>query len=162
MNSAIHYRIATEHDRDGIGGVLAACYAIDNARAGAAVFMHERSAGHSYIAAVADNAIIGIVAWVYHGLTHHGLCELDRIAVLQQYRGHNISRALYDHLVRNVSAYYQAHGHAVRKLYLLTHESNKRAHAFYEKLGFTHETTLRDHYYAGENERLYSVFFPVS
>jgi RimJ/RimL family protein N-acetyltransferase len=47
----------------------------------------------------------------------------------------------------------------IRKLYLLTHEDNKNAHAFYEKIGFEHETTLKDHYYDNKDERVYSMFF---
>ena len=48
-----------------------------------------------------------------------------------------------------------------RGTYLLTHEENKLAHKFYEKVGFKHETTLSDHYYKDVNERVYSIFFNV-
>ena len=50
-------------------------------------------------------------------------------------------------------------GEKIRKLYLLTHEDNVDAHIFYEKVGFVHETTLKDHYYKDQNERVYSKFF---
>jgi len=50
-------------------------------------------------------------------------------------------------------------GENIRKLYLLTHEDNIDAHIFYEKVGFVHETTLKDHYYKDQNERVYSKFF---
>jgi len=41
----------------------------------------------------------------------------------------------------------------------LTHEDNTSAHIFYEKVGFTHETTLTGHYYDDKDERVYSIFF---
>ena len=47
----------------------------------------------------------------------------------------------------------------LRKLYLLTHADNTRAHKFYEKLGFKHETTLKQHYYSDKDEFIYSLFF---
>ena len=50
-------------------------------------------------------------------------------------------------------------GESIRKLYLLTHEDNVDAHIFYKKVGFVHETTLKDHYYKDQNERVYSKFF---
>ena len=46
----------------------------------------------------------------------------------------------------------------IRKLYLLTHEENVDAHNFYEKVGFDHETTLKDHYYKYQNERILKIF----
>ena len=30
---------------------------------------------------------------------------------------------------------------------------------FYEKVGFKHETTLKDHYYKDQDERVYTIFF---
>ena len=48
-----------------------------------------------------------------------------------------------------------------RKLYILTHENNVDAHSFYEKIGFIHETSLKDHYYENQNERVYSKFFEI-
>ena len=31
----------------------------------------------------------------------------------------------------------------------------------YEKIGFSHETSLKDHYYTNQNERVYSKFFEI-
>ena len=61
-----------------------------------------------------------------------------------------------EHLVAEV---YKKHGFKSRKLFILTHEDNKRAHAFYKKMGCKHETTLKNHYYHGKDERVYSIFF---
>ena len=64
-------------------------------------------------------------------------------------------------MIDDADSYYKSLGEKIRKLYLLTHEENKLAHKFYEKVGFKHETTLSDHYYKDVNERVYSIFFNV-
>ena len=35
----------------------------------------------------------------------------------------------------------------------------QKHHKFYEKLGFKHETTLKQHYYSDKDEFIYSLFF---
>ena len=94
-----------------------------------------------------------------HGLPKHQLCELDRIAVLPEYRGKGIARQLFNALIKDSKAFYKKNKSKLRKLYLLTHADNIRAHKFYEKLGFKHETTLKYHYYKDKDEYVYSTFF---
>ena len=94
-----------------------------------------------------------------HGLPKHGLFELDRICILSEARGKGVGRKLVDKLIDNASKWYDNESEKIRKLYLLTHEDNKNAHSFYEKVGFSHETTLKDHYYKDQDERVYVMFF---
>ena len=94
-----------------------------------------------------------------HGLPKHQLCELDRIAVLPEYRGKGVARQLFIALIKDAKQFYKKHKSKLRKLYLLTHADNIRAHKFYEKLGFKHETTLKQHYYKNKDEYVYSIFF---
>ena len=72
-----------------------------------------------------------------------------------------VGNKLVDAMIADADSYYKSLGEKIRKLYLLTHEENKLAHKFYEKVGFKHETTLSDHYYKDVNERVYSIFFNV-
>ena len=94
-----------------------------------------------------------------HGLPKHQLCELDRIAVLPEYRGKGIAQKLFNSMVKDAKVFYKKNKSKLRKLYLLTHADNTRAHKFYEKLGFKHETTLKQHYYKNKDECVYSRFF---
>jgi len=55
--------------------------------------------------------------------------------------------------------FYNIKGFKLRKLFLQTHVSNVRAQNFYKKIGFFHEATLKDHYYNGEDEMIFSMFF---
>ena len=152
-------RKATIKDAKGIANVLVQSYNIKDLKEGINVFNNETKKLHHYIAAEEKGKIIGIVTWVMHGLPKHQLCELDRIAVLPEYRGKGVARKLFDALIIDAKSFYKKNKSRLRKLYLLTHAGNIRAHKFYEKLGFKHETTLKSHYYKDKDEYMYSMFF---
>ena len=152
-------RKATKKDVQGIALVLKESYNIDSIEEGKATFLSEFMKGINYIVAEEQGKIIGITTWVMHGLYKHGLIELDRIAVLPEYRGKGISKKIYQALIDDAKKEYEREGKKLRKLFLLTHASNARAHSFYEKIGLKHETTLKSHYYSNEDEWVYSVFF---
>jgi len=154
-------RKAASKDAKGIANVLLQSYNIKNLKEGINTFKNEIKKQHHYIVAEENknNKIIGIVTWIMHGLPKHQLCELDRIAVLPEYRGKGISHKLFQALIKDAKAFYKKNKSKLRKLYLLTHADNIRAHKFYEKLGFKHETTLKKHYYKDKDEYVYSIFF---
>src|SRR3989338_7722043 len=152
-------RKATPKDAKGIANVLIQSYNIMDLREGIEVCKNKTKRLYNYIVAEENGKIIGIVAWLMHGLPKHQLCELDRIAVLPEYRGKGVARNLFDALVKDAKSHYKKNKSKLRKLYLLTHAANTRAHKFYEKLGFKHETTLKQHYYSDKDEFIYSLFF---
>jgi len=152
-------RKAVSKDKQGVAKVLKESYNISSIAEGKKVFEMELKKGISYIIAIEKGKIAGIVTWYMHGLPKHGLCELDRIAVLPEFRGKGVAKVLFEGLKKDASAFYKKNKGKLRKLYLLTHDNNQRAHAFYEKMGFKHETTLKEHYYKDVPERVYSIFF---
>ncbi|MBI2657190.1 GNAT family N-acetyltransferase [Candidatus Woesearchaeota archaeon] len=152
-------RKATSKDAEGIANVLVQSYNIRGLKEGIQVFKNEIKKNHQYIVAEERGKIIGIVTWLMHGLPKHQLAELDRIAVLPEYRGKGVSGQLFNEMVKDVRKFYKKQKSRLRKLYLLTHADNERAQKFYEKLGFRHETTLKQHYYKDKDEYVYSVFF---
>jgi len=151
-------RKAAPKDANGIAKVLVKGYNIKDLKEGTDVFKDETKKHYNYIVAD-DDKIAGIVTWIVHGLSKHQLCELDRIAVLPEYRGKGVAKKLFHALIEDAKAHYKKNKSKLRKLYLLTHADNKRAHKFYKKLGFKHETTLKEHYYKGKDEFVYSIFF---
>ena len=157
--NSILLREATYHDKDQIAKVLLDFYNMKDADEAAQSFNNELDKDFHYIVAEEAGKIIGLVTWLMHGLPKHGLFELDRICILSEARGKGVGRKLVDKLIDNASKWYDKKGEKIRKLYLLTHEDNKNAHSFYEKVGFSHETTLKDHYYKGQDERVYVMFF---
>ena len=152
-------RKATYDDSDQIAKVLLDFYNMKDADEAAQSFNNELDKDFHYIVAEEAGKIIGLVTWLMHGLPKHGLFELDRICILSEARGKGVGRKLVDKLIDNASQWYDKEGEKIRKLYLLTHEDNKNAHSFYEKVGFSHETTLKDHYYKDQDERVYVMFF---
>lgn len=150
---------STLKDAKGIANVLVQSYNIKDLNEGISTFKDEIEKKYNYIVAEEKGKIIGIVTWLMHGLPKHQLCELDRIAVLPKYRGKGVAKKLFSALVRDAKSFYKKNKSKLRKLYLLTHADNTRAHKFYEKLGFKHETTLKAHYYKDKDEYVYSMFF---
>jgi|SRR3989344_3833810 len=152
-------RKATSKDASGIANVLVQSYNIKDLKEGISVFKNEVNKDHHYIVAEESGKIIGIVTWIMHGLPKHQLCELDRIAVQPEFRGKGVAHKLFDSLINDAKSFYKKNKSKLRKLYLLTHADNSRAQKFYEKLGFRHETALKQHYYKDKDEYVYSMFF---
>jgi Acetyltransferases len=152
-------REATYDDLDQIAKVLLDFYNMNDVDEAIQSFNNELDKDFHYIVAEEAGKIIGLVTWLMHGLPKHGLFELDRICILSEARGKGVGRKLVDKLIDNASKWYDNESEKIRKLYLLTHEDNKNAHSFYEKVGFSHETTLKDHYYKDQDERVYVMFF---
>ena len=152
-------REATYDDKDQIAKVLLDFYNMNDVDEAIQSFNNELDKDFHYIVAEEAGKIIGLVTWLMHGLPKHGLFELDRICILSEARGKGVGRKLVDKLIDNASKWYDNESKKIRKLYLLTHEDNKNAHSFYEKVGFSHETTLKDHYYKDQDERVYVMFF---
>lgn len=151
-------RNAKLEDADGIANVLVQSYNIDDIEEGKDTFKKEAKKEYNYIVAEDNGKVIGLTTWQMHGLPKHQLAELDRIAVLPEYRGKGVARLLFKKLLEEANKAYRDAGSKLRKLYLLTHASNARAQAFYKKLGFSHESTLKNHYYDGEDELVFSMF----
>jgi ribosomal protein S18 acetylase RimI-like enzyme len=151
-------RRATIKDADGISKVLKESYNIDSLDEGIKAFATELKNGVNYIVAEDNGKIVGLTTWVMHGLPKHGLFELDRIAVLPKVMGKGIAKELFRELINDAKKEYEKDGKKIRKLFLLTHASNQRAHSFYEKMGMKHEATLPKHYYDKEDEWVYSIF----
>ncbi len=152
-------RKATYDDKDQVAKVLLDFYNMNDVDEAIQSFNNELDKDFHYIVAEEDGKIIGLVTWLMHGLPKHGLFELDRICILSEARGKGVGKKLVDKLIDNASKWYDKEGEKIRKLYLLTHEDNKNAHSFYEKVGFSHETSLKDHYYKDQDERVYVMFF---
>ena len=152
-------RKATYDDKVEIANVLLDFYNMNDVDEAIQSFNNELDKDFHYIVAEEGRKIIGLVTWLMHGLPKHGIFELDRICILSEARSKGVGRKLVDTLIDNASEWYNKEGEKIRKLYLLTHEDNKNAHSFYEKVGFSHETTLKDHYYKDQDERVYVMFF---
>jgi len=155
----IYLREASYDDKEQIAEVLLDFYNMNDRDEAIKSFTTELEKDFHYLVAQENGKIIGLVTWLMHGLPKHGLFELDRICILSDARGKGVGRKLVDKLILDARKWYDKEGESIRKLYLLTHEDNKNAHVFYEKVGFVHDATLKDHYYKNQDERVYVMFF---
>ena len=155
-------RRANIEDANGIGNVLMQSYNINSIEEGISVFKDEINKGCNYIVAYDNKSgsskIVGLISWVVKGLPKHELIELDRVAVLPEYKGKGVAIKLFDELKKDSGEFYKLKGYKVRKIYLCVHGNNLRAQSFYEKLGFQYEALLKDHYYKGVDEIVFSMF----
>ncbi len=153
----IDYRKAAAEDSDEAAKVLLKNYNMKDMGEAKSVF-NEEFERYSYMVALDGKKVIGVGCWRMHGLPKHMLAESSRIAVLPEYRGKGVATELFGKVVRDADRFYKAHGSKLRKLYVYVHSSNKKAQEFYEKLGLVKEAELKDHYYKGEDEFIYSLF----
>ncbi len=151
-------RKAVKTDAEMVGRVLVSSYNISDIQEGIRVFHEETEKKFNYVVAE-ESTVVGIASWVAHGLPKHGLCEMDRLAVLPGYRSRGIAKKLFSFLVENAKGFYVSNNSRLRKLYLLTHAANGNAQELYKKLGFSYEAAFTDHYYDGVNELVFSMFF---
>lgn len=152
-------RKAESGDAEGVANVLMQSYNISSIEEGKSAFDGELKKGHSYVIAEDNGNIVGITSWKVHGLPKHQLAELDRIAVLPEAKGKGVAQRLFTKLVQDADIHFKSHGLKLRKLFLMAHADNQRAKSFYKKIGFIHEATLKDHYYTGKDEMVFSMYF---
>jgi ribosomal protein S18 acetylase RimI-like enzyme len=152
-------RKAKSEDADDIGHVLSNSYNITSVHEGKKIYLDETKKGVNYIVAEHEGRIVGLTTWLTHGLPKHGLVELDRIAVLEKFRGKGVAKELFNKIVTHSNNELIESGDRLRKLFLLTHSDNKRAQAFYAKMGLKKESVLKSHFYDEKDEIVMSKFF---
>ena len=153
----IKYRKAKLSDAKQIGELLKRGFRIDSAKEGVYVFKQESETGHTYYIAEDGNKIVGAIAWRRIGLPKHMLGKITRFTVADGYE--KIQETLFKKAVQELDKEYRAKGLHLRKIYLNVHANNKMLQKFYEKVGLIKEATLKDHFYKGIDEYMYSMFF---
>ena len=103
------FRKATVKDANGIAKVLMQSYSIKTIDEGKKVFNEETKKLYNYVVADHDGSVAGIVTWAKHGLFRHQLVELDRIAVLPEYRGKGVAQGLLNTLIKDANKLYKKH-----------------------------------------------------
>ena len=151
-------RQAEEKDSAEVVEVLVKNFNIKTKEEAKNVFLEELQR-YTFVVAVEDGKIVGIASWRTHGLPKHMLAECGRVAVLPEYDKKGIKTDLFEWVVQDADKFYKSHKAKVRKIYAYVHSSNKRMQKFYENLGLIQEAVLKDHYYKGEDEYVYSMFF---
>lgn len=150
-------RKARLSDAADIGKILADGYRISNSKEGALVFKEEMKTGHHYLVAEDDGKLVGIIVWRRIGLPKHQLGKIMRFHVLSSYK--NIREKMFREAIQSLEKEYRAKKQHLRKVYIHVHSTNKEMQQFYKKIGLVHEATLKDHFYKGVDEYVFSMFF---
>ncbi|MBW2978285.1 GNAT family N-acetyltransferase [Candidatus Woesearchaeota archaeon] len=153
------YRKATPKDQKRIAEVLFENYNIKTKKEALKITKEEFEKGFHYVIANNNGKIVGIACWAMHGRPKHKLAHCARVAVLPEHREKGIAKKLFKKMVQEADKFYKSQGQKMRKMYAYAHSSNKLAQQFYKRRGFILEAKLKDHYYKGEDEYIYSMFF---
>jgi len=153
------YQKAIPNDVKQIAEVLLRNYNIKTKAEALRIIKEELGKDYNYIVAKNNDRIVGIACWTIHGRPKHQLAHCARVAVLPEFRGKGIAKNLFRRMVQDADRFYKSQGYKMRKMYAYTHSSNKLAQRFYKNRGFILEAKLKDHYYKGKDEYIYSMFF---
>jgi len=151
-------RQAEEKDAEEVADVILKNFNIKTKEEAKEVFAEELNR-YTYVVAKEGGKIVGIACWRTHGLPKHQLAECGRVAVLPEHDKRGIKTQLFEWVVQDADKFYKSHNTKMRKIYAYVHSSNKRMQQFYERIGLIKEAVLKDHYYKGEDEFVYSMFF---
>lgn len=122
------------------------CRAFGRRDASAVELMIARELGqeHRYILGYVDGRLAGFVSWRRWGEDRHRLAELFHIGVDPTNLGApGLGRRLIGAMEVNIHAYYFQQGlPGARKVFILTHAENYRAHNLYRRCRYEHQATL--------------------
>jgi ribosomal protein S18 acetylase RimI-like enzyme len=153
------YRKAILKDKKEIAEVIFKNYNVKTMKESLRIAKEELDNDYHYVVAENNGKVIGIACWTMHGRPKHNLVHCARVAVLPELRGRGIAKKLFEKMVQDADRFYKSQGQKIRKMYAYAHSSNKLAQRFYKNRGFILEAKLKDHYYKGEDEYIYSMFF---
>lgn len=155
----MNFKLATIEDKKDASKLLFELLNVDSVEEAENTFEKEINAGHKYILALENNEAVGLISFFLHGRIKHGLVELYHLVVLEKMRGKGVAQQLMDELEIELKKIYQFQGGQLRKLFLMTRATNKRAQKFYKKAGFIHEAILKEHFYIEQDELVMSKFY---
>ncbi len=152
------FRKARIEDAEGIARVLMENYMIESEEEAISTFKKEFVKGHSFIVAIEDEKITCVGSWIRHGLPKHQLAWMSRFATLKG-TAFEIEEELFSMVVQDAEQTFKENGSKLRKIFVYCHKSDKETQDFYEKIKLVKEAELKDHFYKGEDEIIYSMFF---
>ncbi len=113
---------------------------------------------HVRVAWLEDHPV-GLISWRAQGDVHHGVAELVRLAVLSSVPDpREIKESLFDVMLAEAESYYHEHGSRLRKVFSMIHADNRHIRDFFQDKGMRQEAVLKNHFYPGRDELVFSLF----
>ncbi len=122
-------------------------------------FQEELKNKDHFRVAETESGVVGLISWRSQGTLRHGVAELRRLAVLSDYSDPlAVKEALFDVMLAEADNYYREHGWRLRKVFSLIHADSRNIKRFFIDKGMQQEAVLRNHYYPGRDELVFSLF----
>ncbi len=107
-----------------------------------------------------DGCVVGLISWRPQGTINHGVAELTRITVsLDAADPVLIKEMLFDVMIAEADFFYKQHSSKLRKVFSMIHADNRQVKEFFIDKGMQQEAILRNHFYRGTDELIFSMFF---
>ena len=153
----IQLRKATIKDISKVALVLNKSYNISSIKEGEEVFLEELKKNHTYLLAEKNSEILGITTYIIHGLPKHGLAELDRIAVMPNFRNLGIGKLLFAELINSLKNDYISKNSKLRKLFGLPDSSQNSFQQNLVESGDADSVTLETYKRSTDNPILNTI-----
>ncbi|XOU93921.1 MAG: hypothetical protein ACNFW9_03670 [Candidatus Kerfeldbacteria bacterium] len=155
----IKIRKANCKDGQAVSELLKSKYSYITKEEAVSVFEYECMYQHYRIAHNGDK-VVGIISWRTQGTEKHGVAELTKITVLQDIsESEEVKEMLFDVMVAEADYFYKKHNSKLRKVFSMIHTDNIQIKNFFENKGMHQEAILKNHFHAGKDELVFSLFF---
>ncbi|MDD4893559.1 MAG: GNAT family N-acetyltransferase [Candidatus Rickettsiella isopodorum] len=115
---------------------------------------------HNFTVVAKDKEkIVGVIQWSVKEDPKAGVAEFEELYVLEDYRELGIGSLLLEFAIQSVKKYFLKIRVKPRKIHLFVSESNMKARALYEKLGFKNVASVGTLFADKETELFYCLAF---
>ena len=150
-------RKTTEKDADMMGKFMENCYKTTHLGQGREVYLHEYKRGHQFFVLEVDSQPKGIGSWTLRGLPHRKVIRINRLGVSKK-EDIAYAKPLFRALAEDADQYLKSKGFKLRKVFQLVHSNDQPMIDILESLGLEREAVIKEHFWKGINEFVYSMF----
>ena len=141
-----------------VSKLLVKGFNIGSSKEGKEIFLKERKRD-TFIIAEENGQLHGLISWGIRGVPKHQLVRIARICIVNSKKKNEVAIELLREATQEADKFFKKKNLKLRKMYAMVRSTNKKLKDFYKKMGFVEEAKLKDHYYKGKDEFIFSLFF---
>ena len=150
-------RKPTEEDAEKIGEFLEKCFKTTYEGQGKDAFLNELGRGHNFFILEVDEELKGVGSWTLRGLPHHEVIRINRLRVRKK-EDIELAKPLFRAMAEDADKFFKSKGFKLRKVFQLVHSNDQPMIDTLESLGLEKEAVIKEHFWKGINEYVYSMF----